>query len=237
MKKILKPISDINNKAKNNTKSMIEYRNAFNQKCIERAKTLKFDKHGLEREYVNRCKFKTRNSNDIKFALLLAAEETIDRKGAVEKLQKCVKVYHIVDQIEKGIYEFALVHVTINGIQDHYVENVYNDKLNDLCDNLDINNKHICNTTLLPMILEDKFNPYFIAFLTPDQLHPKRWGDVITKQQLRENAANELQTTDIYKCAKCGDRRFKITELQLRSADENMSKFFTCMTCYTTFIK
>lgn len=230
MKKLLKPISN-----KSNT-SMMEYRDAFNKKCSDRAKTLKLDKHGLEREYVNRCKFKTRNSNDIKYNLLIVAEETIDRKSAVEKLKQCVKVYHIVDQIEKGIFEFSLVHVTINGIQDHYVENVYNDKLNDLCDNLDVDNKNICNTTLLPMILEDKINPYFTAFLTPDQLHPKRWGDVITKQQLRENAANELQTTDIYKCAKCGDRKFKITELQLRSADEPVSRFNTCMTCYHTFI-
>jgi len=232
MRKILKPISDTNR-----NKDMLEYRNAFKQKCIEVSKTLKFDKHGLEREYVNRCKFKTRNSNDIKYSLLLMAEKVIDRKNAIQKLHERVGVYHIVDQIEKGLFEFALVNITVNDIQDHYVEHVYNDKLNDLYDNLDVNNKHICNTTLLPMILEDKFNPYFVAFLTPDQLHPKRWSDVITKRQIREETANELQTTDIYKCAKCGDRKFKITEIQLRSADEPINRVHVCMTCYHTFIK
>lgn len=230
LKKTLKPVSREYN-------SMTDYKEDFTQKCIEKSKTLKTDKHGLEREFVNMCKFKTKNSNDIKYSLLIKANETIDRNEGLKQLLKYVKLEHIAGQMEKGLFEFALIHITVNDLQEHYVVNVYNDKLYDLCLNLDVNNEHINNKTLLPTIISDSFDPYFIAFFAPEQLHPKRWMDIITRQQAREQTVDQLQTTDLYKCAKCGERKFKITEMQMRSADEPCSKICLCMVCYHTFIK
>lgn len=243
MSKTLKTVTRKKNTMKdhsyedNKKTSLDKYIDDFNQKCIQKIKSMKLDKHGLEKEYVNNFRFKTRNSNDIKYNLLVKAEEIINRQDAIKKLMKYVKFEHIAYQIEKGLYEFSLIHVTINNIQDHYVENVYLDKLHDLCSNLDINDEYVCNETLIHTVLNGKFNPYFLAFLSPEQLHPKRWADVIQKKQIREDTANNLQTTDIYKCAKCGERKFKITELQIRCADEPMARFVTCMVCYNTFIK
>lgn len=217
--------------------TMDEYKKKFNEMCINKLKTTKFNKWGLEREYVNRCKFRTKNSNDIKYKLLVKAEELIDRNVGRTELKKYTKLDHITFEIESGLYEFSLIHVTVNNLADHFILETYRDKLYDLCVNLDSDDKNVNNRTLLPSIINGTINSYFIAFLSPEQLHPKRWLSLVTRQHMREAEANDFQTTDIYKCAKCGERKFKITQLQLRGADESTSVFATCMVCYHTFIK
>lgn len=215
----------------------MSYIDNFNKIFHEKVKSFKLNKYFMEREYINSYKFKTKNSNDIKFSLLQKAEDSVDRNMAKSLILTYVKDLYIAEQIEHGLFEFALIYVVINGLNDHFVENVYIDKLYDICSNLDIKNKHIDNQTLLPNIFDNKFNPYFVAFMSPDQIHPKRWAEIIGKLQRREESANNFQTTDMYRCAKCGARKFKITEMQLRCSDEPASRFHTCMVCYHTFIK
>ena len=220
----------------NNMISTNEDYNNFLKLCLNKLKKFSFDKRSLEREYVTRYKFKTKNSSDIKYSLILEAENNIIRNTAREQLKKYVKLDHLAYEMEKGLFEFSLIHVTINKLQDHFVQLVYQDRLYEICDNLDMDNIKIENKTLLPTIVKSGFDAYFIAFLSPEQLHPKRWMDIVLKKQIRDEALNNFQTTDIYRCKKCGDRRFKITELQMRSADEASSKIHVCMTCYFTFI-
>jgi len=214
-----------------------KFLDTFNKHFLEKQKTMLFDKYSLEKEYVARYKFRTKNSSDIKCSLMKIAEELIDRNLARNKLLEYVKIEPIAYEIEKGILEFALINVTINKLQEHFVENIYNDKLYDICTNLDIDDKRVNNQTLLPMLFGDKFSPYFIAFLSPEQLHPKRWAEIMMKRRVQDETVNNLQTTDMYQCRKCKERKFKITRLQLRCADESENVFYTCMVCYTTFIK
>ena len=86
-------------------------------------------------------------------------------------------------------------------------------------------------------ILDDVIKPNLVPFLSPQQLCPESWADILYKKQYIEVAYNDVATTDIYKCYKCGARRCKITELQIRSCDEPSTKFITCLECYTTFCK
>jgi DNA-directed RNA polymerase subunit M/transcription elongation factor TFIIS len=210
---------------------------SFMKECIERAKNFTLDKKFLEREYVARYRFKTKNSGDIKYSLMVMAEENIDRDRARNMIKQYVGFDHIAYEIERGLFEFALINVTINkSVQDHFVIPIYHDKLYNICENLDLENENIDNKTLLPTIFGETFTPYYVAFLSPDQLHPKRWMDIVLKKQIRDEAMNNFQTTDIYKCKKCKERKFKITEIQLRSSDEPMNRVCTCMTCYYTFI-
>lgn len=233
---ILKPMSlHIKNKmtSKNN------FENIFMKIYAEKLKTLKFDKKSIEKDYVLRYRFKTKNSSDIKYSLLKVAENSINRKNGKTELMKYIKDDFTVADIEKGIFEFSLINVTINKLQDHFVSNIYDEKLYDLCSNLDTTDKNVDNQTLLPTIINNAFSSYlyFVAFLSPEQLHPKRWSEIIVKRQLQDDTVNNLQTTDIYQCRKCKERKFKITRLQLRCADESENVFYTCMVCYTTFIK
>lgn len=211
----------------------------FAEIYIDIAKNTKNTRHDIEQLYVRNQGFKTHHGNDISYNLLTNAEALLTkeiRKQSADRLKQYVKYDYISMTIESGLFEFALIQIIVNNSSHHFVHNIYQDKLQDICDNLDVTNTHIENTTLLPIVMEGSINPYFIAFLTPYQLHPKRWTDIMTKQLDRESIANALQTTDIYTCSKCKESKFKITELQLRCADEPMSKMCVCTICYHTFI-
>ncbi len=209
----------------------------FYSKCNEKIKLLGSDKKAIEKELFSTFEFKTKNSSDIKYNLLREAINTIDRNIAKKELLKYIEYENIVHEIEKGLFEFSLIHVTINKLEYHFVSNIYYDQLYNLCMNLDTDNEKINNNTLKPNIINKVFNPYFIAFLPPEVLHPKKWANIIIKNQKRNDIANNIQTSNIYKCSKCGERKFRITQMQMRCADEPTSTICTCMVCYFTFIK
>lgn len=197
----------------------------------------KLDKHYLEKEYVNRYNFKTKNSADIKYGLLKTAESVIDRKKGHDELMKYVPLEPFADQIEKGLFEFSLIFVIMNKLQDHFVNNVYLDKLYDLCSNIDIDNVNLENNSLLPKLMDGTLMPYLLSFYPYDVLYPERWAELHLKREIRNEVLNNFQTSDLYKCSRCGERKFKITEVQLRSADESSSQIIMCLVCNKTFIR
>lgn len=191
----------------------------------------------MQKQYMQAQGFKTKNSCDIKLKLVLFAKKNIDRKQAVDRIFKYINFEPIAQEIEKGLFEFVLLCVTLEKFQDHFVNIIYNDQLENICGNLDTSDENIDNQTLLPTILQQNFNPYFVAFLSPEQIHPKRWAEIIIKKQIENDTINNLQTTDMYQCKKCKERKFKLTRLQLRCADESESVFYTCLVCYNSFIR
>jgi DNA-directed RNA polymerase subunit M/transcription elongation factor TFIIS len=195
------------------------------------------DNFSYEKEYVKDFGFITMGSSSIKINLIKYALENINREESRKMINKYVGYDYISEDIENSIFEFALVNVTINAFPKKYVVMIYNDKLNDICENLDSTNTRIDNKTLLRSILEMRVKPTIIAFLPPEQLHPMRHKDILDKMNLREKTLNSLQTTDLYKCRKCGERRFKISTMQTRCADEPETKFLTCLVCYNTFTR
>uniref|UniRef100_A0A6C0EB08 TFIIS-type domain-containing protein n=1 Tax=viral metagenome TaxID=1070528 RepID=A0A6C0EB08_9ZZZZ len=195
------------------------------------------DTFSYEKEYKKKFNFMTSASSDIKVDFIKYAETNLDRKSAVLKLDKYCKRIDFSYELENGIFEFTLVHATNNEINKELIPLIYNDKLNDICDNLDPDNKRINNKTLLESLHEKKLKPSVIAFLPPEQLHPMRWKDILDKNNLRETTLKNVNTTDIYKCRKCGERKFKITTMQMRCADEPETKILTCLVCYNVFTK
>jgi DNA-directed RNA polymerase subunit M/transcription elongation factor TFIIS len=232
--KILKSESNI---TINNNKSMLSLTLAnITEDCLKKLNFTSFDKRGLEREYLLTYKFKTRNSTDIKLPLLKEATVSINREAGRNELNRYI-ILPIAYEIEKGIFEFALTHITTNRLQYHYVGMIYDDKLLDICANLDKSNTKINNTTLLSMLYDITFNPYFTAFLLPEQLHPKKWINIVKKKQIRDDAINTQPYSDMYTCSKCHESKFKISEIQLRCADEPTNRICQCMVCFHTFIK
>lgn len=201
----------------------------------EKQQTHTIDKPNFHKEYVNSYNFMIDNSSDIKYNLLRKAETLIDRQKGRQELTQIIHLIHIAHRIEKGIFEFSLLHITLHKLNDDLVAAVYNDKLYNLCVNLDLENTRIENYTLLPNVLNGSIDPYFLSFLSPEQLHPKRWSDVVTKSNLRDKAKYEVNTTDIYKCKKCGEKKSKISQLQTRSLDEPVTIYVVCLVCYNTF--
>jgi DNA-directed RNA polymerase subunit M/transcription elongation factor TFIIS len=184
----------------------------------------------------NKYEFVTKNSNDITKELLDIAEKNIDRTIGMAKLNKYVSK-KIAEEIEKGIFEFSLIHIVINKLENSIVSNIYYDKVEDICCNIDIKNTHINNTTLIDLVKSNTFKPFFVAFMSPEQLHPIRWKNLVEKLKIKEDTINNISSTDIYQCKKCKENKTKVSRLQLRGADEPESLFIVCLVCYHTFIK
>lgn len=214
-----------------------EYVDKFIDDCkiMKNKLTLK-NINGLDKEVIAIYDFRTKNSADVKYNIINVAEKSIDRMDAINKLYKYIGVYYLSHELEKGLFEFSLINVTMNRLLPHFVSLIYDDKLNDICQNLDINSRQIDNQTLLPMIQNLDFDPYFVAFMRPEQLHPKKWNDVMLKMQIKDEVQNTFQTTDIYTCKKCKSKKFKLTSIQLRCSDEPTNVISTCMVCFYTFI-
>lgn len=204
--------------------------------CIDYLKSVDINSFDKNKIFMLKCNFITENSKDISEEMLSYATSNIDRADCTIQLAKLLNNMNIAISIESSIFEFALIHATLNNIDKHLVCAIYNDKFQDIYMNLDETSR-INNKTLIQCILQGTINAKFTAFLSPDQIHPENWVPVLNKIKFREVTESNIATTDLYKCHKCGERKCKVTELQLRSADEPTSRFITCLVCYNTFIK
>jgi transcription elongation factor S-II len=91
------------------------------------------------------------------------------------------------------------------------------------------------NNSLLYNIQNKIIKPEMCAFLSPQQINPNKWIDLLEKQKNKEDIEKNMATTDLYTCRKCGGKKFKIRVMQTRSADEPSTKFVTCLTCHNVF--
>lgn len=186
------------------------------------------------REYSNDA-FITKNSRDIPRLYIQYAEQNLDRVEAVSKIFKLLMDMGKSVMIEKSIYEFSLIHAFTNNLCVSIIVAVYEDKLDDILDNLNPKSR-IRNETLCAAIINGTMSPKMVAFLSPHQMHPQSWIKILDKIKYREDVETNIATTDIYQCSRCKERKCKITQLQTRCADEPVTKFITCTVCYHTFI-
>ena len=141
----------------------------------------------------------------------------------------------IAMNIEMSIFEYSLIYCLNNKYDKSYVVPIYNDKFNFILTNLDESNPNIKNNYLKKNILNKKINPSLIAFLSPMQVHPEKWANLVEKKKYTEYRENNVAYSDMYKCYKCGESKCKITQAQTRSADEAMTTFVVCLICHNTF--
>jgi len=195
------------------------------------------EKFNLKTEYLSFFDFKTEYSKDFNVDIIKELDSVIDREKIRNELLKYVQYEILADSIEKGIFEYTLVTIIKDDILPKLGYNVYYDKYYDICKNLDTKNKHINNKTLLPAVKKFRIDPFYIAFLSPSQIHPERWESELMKKMDKEKKHENVPTTDLYKCYKCGNKKCKVSQMQTRSADEPMTIFVTCIVCYNTFTK
>lgn len=210
-----------------NSKSIAETTEYISESNIENFDESKIDFYKKD--------FITENSKEITFDHILFTLKNIKRSKYIVKLSELLYDLRTSQLIEHSIFEFSLIHIISNHLDNNLILPVYEDKFNDIFDNLD-DNSRFQNKTLKHAVMNGSINPKLIAFLPPDQLHPENWASLLNKIRFKQEAENNMASTDVYKCRKCGERKCKITELQLRSADEPSSKFITCLICYNTFI-
>ncbi len=184
---------------------------------------------------LDKYKFITENSKDLDKKFIFFAEKNIDRAKYIIELSNILNDIKKGIALEKGIFEFSLIHTFMNNLQQKFVISVYLDKMSEIINNINGNEK-INNQTLKQAILTDQIRGELVSFLSPQQMHPKRWAEIMSIRKYREDKENNIATTDLYRCRKCGERKAKVSQMQIRCADEPTSTFVTCLVCYNTFV-
>jgi DNA-directed RNA polymerase subunit M/transcription elongation factor TFIIS len=178
--------------------------------------------------------FVTENSIDILDSWIQYAEENIDRAKNQLELSNLLSNIDLALKIELSILEYTLIYCHNNKFDKRYITSIYQDKFNSIILNIK-NIPRINNLTLKKNLLNGKINPNYLAFLSPQQIHPEKWDYFIKKKENIEQRENSISYSDAYKCHKCHESKAKVVQIQTRCADEPMTTFVTCLVCHNTF--
>ena len=153
------------------------------------------------------------------------------------KFNKILKNDTRSHNIETGIYNYCIKKAETYGIikkwDNHMFRSLYINHAIQIYSNVNPES-YIGNNYLIKAINNGTIKSYKIAFMTPQELYPEHWKEIIEKQQKQNKVMYEERTdqvTDMYKCGKCGERKCTFYQLQIRSADEPMTTFVTCQVC------
>jgi len=141
----------------------------------------------------------------------------------MKNLERCVFNYSLQKSIERNIIP------TWNIV----FKNIYLNKVISLYSNISKNN-YINNKRLITRIKKREFTPEQLVNMTPQELFPEHWKELIDEKYRRDKILYETKKeamTDQFKCSKCHSRETCYFEMQTRSADEPMTIFITCLNC------
>ncbi len=155
------------------------------------------------------------------------------RGDAIIAINKHINNINSSILIEAGIYEYVLLYI-INNSTTGFLEAIYNDKLNNIISYFD-KTSDLYKKELVVNIIKNKINPQKVAFMSPQELVPENWTDLIKKRELQKFKRENMASTNLYKCYKCGKRKCSVIQIQIRSADEPMTNRITCLFCKNTW--
>jgi DNA-directed RNA polymerase subunit M/transcription elongation factor TFIIS len=161
------------------------------------------------------------------------------RNKCIQNLSNIAKIadQDICNEIEVGIYnwciDYAIKKEIIRSWKNHLFCKLYKTKAISVISNLD-KDSYIKNERFYDRFLSNEFNAKEIAYLNRENQFPELWRSYIdAKLKHSENVFEEKPSamTDKFKCGKCKKRECSYREVQLRSADEPMTLFITCINC------
>jgi transcription elongation factor S-II len=170
------------------------------------------------------------------------ASEPIDimevaRAKCVDKINEIIDNHAIATNIEKGIYNYTIKTATEHGIIKLWEKKTFRRIYMNKCISVYLNLKpdsYIKNNTLKDKVLNNEIVAYKLAFMTPQELFPEHWKKLLDKKSAKDEflyTKRPEAITDQFKCGKCKQRECTYYQLQLRSSDEPMTTFITCMNC------
>ena len=159
------------------------------------------------------------------------------RKSLRQKLKVFIKNEKIATNLEKAIFNYSIFIAKEKKIvrkwDNKYFVAIYINRFRSIYSN--INPKlSTCNKTLLRKLKTKKLKSRDLAFMTHQEMNPKKWKTLIQEKIKRDKNLTEIDmsaATDEFKCYKCKKNLCTYYQLQTRSADEPMTTFVTCLNC------
>ena len=168
-------------------------------------------------------------TKDMAREIISYAQQNITRSNAVKTINAELSNKKLSNEVELGIFEYCLTYVLIGNLTKEFIKPIYKFKVYDITRNL----QH--NKELVSDLKSKNIEGRMLAYMKSSQLNPNVWKTLLDKKQLEEERANNLPTTDMYRCRKCEKRKCTISLLQTRSIDEPMTIFVRCCNCYNTW--
>jgi len=147
----------------------------------------------------------------------------------INELDEKIRIFKLndklsVEKIMQNLNDYCEEYMANNNINVKYKNNVLIANLNDLITSINEN-----NLSLIDSINDDVITSNSLPYLRPHELYYSQWSQILEKQERIKDKQNNVQTTDLYQCKKCNERKCSIIQIQTRSADEPMTVFVTCM--------
>ena len=132
--------------------------------------------------------------------------------------------------IENSIFEFSKNYAENNDIP-FLLDKIYEDKSTQLISQIFNEDSNF----LLDAIINDTIDIEKIAFMIPEHLDPKKYGNIIKKREIEELKKNNKLGTSAFTCNKCKKSNCSVTQKQTRAGDEPPTTFVKCLECGNTF--
>lgn len=161
----------------------------------------------------------------VDYQLVLYFNKQINRQTKYQELKNLVNYSHYAYQIENGIFEYSVLYVVYNQIDKDDFKIYYNYQFNNIVYNLKNNDEILKNLTI------SVIDPYVLAFMKPEELNDKKWEKIKNRMQKIKDKIENIPTSDVYKCYKCGMRKITTFQVQTRGQDEDATTFVKCHNC------
>jgi len=156
----------------------------------------------------------------------------------ISKFNEIVNNEDEAKAIEKNTEEFVNEHCKSHNIPQNLrnstYRNLYVAKSRQLYHNLK-EDSYINNTNLQKLIKKKKIKYEKIAFCSYKELFPSKWKkfnkDLEILNKDISDFDKEVEATDQFTCNKCKKNRCVYSQFQIRSSDEPMTSFITCLEC------
>jgi transcription elongation factor S-II len=140
--------------------------------------------------------------------------------------------------LEIGIFNWTIENsisyqISQNWNDDRFI-NLYKGKALTIITNLD-EKTYLNNQKLLMRLNEGEFLPHEIPYMINSRIFPEKWYKILDDKMRRDNLilsdSTPVANTTQYKCSKCKKKECSYYLAQIRSADEGMSCFVSCLNC------
>ena len=159
------------------------------------------------------------------------------RKHITTKLSEIIKV-EIATILEKNIYEYVVEYCKNNNITQNFkninFKNLYIAKSRQCYNNLK-KDSYVNNDQIHKLIENKKISLENLPNYSYKQLYPQKWKKFNKDLEILNKDVSdfdkEVEATDQFTCNKCKKNRCVYSQFQIRSSDEPMTSFITCLEC------